>query len=164
MGSKKGISITIGILSAITIASFVIWTIPQNNQITFVVSDYETHLDGVKAIHQIIIEDLDNDFQNMINGTLTPQEYIGAAESSSTQVNSQIIQLVQSEVNDEWSKSYSDYMEALKNYNSHIRETIVAANKIAEGVDSDIQDILERSQEFKDRMYALIEQSDQARP
>ena len=164
MASKKGISITIAILSAITIASFVIWTIPQNNQATFVVSDYESHLDGVKTIHHIIIEELDDDFQNMINGKLTPQEYIDASERSSTQVNSQIIQLVQSEVSNEWSKSYSYYMEALKNYNSHIRETIVAANKIVENSDSDIQDILEKSQEFKDNMYALIEQSDKARP
>ncbi|KAF6243882.1 hypothetical protein C6988_01590 [Nitrosopumilus sp. b1] len=164
MASKKGISITIGILAAITIASFVIWTIPQNNQANFVVSDYESHLDGVKAIHQIIMEDLDDDFQNLINGTMTTQEYIDAAEGSSTQINSQIIQLVQSEVNEEWSMSYSYYMEALKNYNSHIRETIVAANKIAENVDSDIQSTLEKSQEFKESMNALIEQSDEARP
>ncbi|RDJ32470.1 MAG: hypothetical protein DWQ18_07630 [Crenarchaeota archaeon] len=164
MASKKGISVTIGILAAITIASFVIWTIPQNNQATFVVSDYESHLDGVKAIHQIIMEDLDDDFQNLINGDVTFQEYIDAAEGSSTQINSQIIQLVQSEVNEEWSMSYSYYMEALKNYNSHIRETIVAANKIAENVDSDIQSSLEKSQEFKDNMYSLIEQSDKARP
>ena len=164
MPSKKGISVTIGILAAITIASFIIWTIPQNNQATFVVSDYESNLDGVKAIHQIIMEDLDDDFQNMINGTVTPQEYIDAAEGSSTQINSQIIQLVQSEVNDEWSMSYSYYMESLKNYNSHIRETIVAANKIAENVDSDIQSTLEKSKEFKDNMYGLIEQSDKARP
>ena len=110
MASKKGISVTIGILAAITVASFLIWTIPQNNQATFVVSDFESHLDGIKAIHQIIMEDLDDDFQNMINGTMTPQEYIDAAEGSSTQINSQIIQLVQSEVNDEWSMSYSYYM------------------------------------------------------
>ena len=164
MTSKKGISVTIGILAAITIASFMIWTIPQNNQATFVVSDYESNLDGVKAIHQIIMEGLDDDFQNMINGTVTPQEYINAAEGSSTQINSQIIQLVQSEVNEEWSMSYSYYMESLKNYNSHIRETIVAANKIAEDVDSDIQSTLEKSKEFKDNMYDLIEQSDKARP
>ena len=51
MASKKGISLTIGVLAAITMASFVFWFLPQNSEITFVVSDFESHLDGVKNVH-----------------------------------------------------------------------------------------------------------------
>ncbi len=48
MASKKGIVVTITILVAITGASFLLWMIPQNNETTFVVSDYGGYLDGVE--------------------------------------------------------------------------------------------------------------------
>ena len=45
MASKKGIVITVIILIAISAASFSVWMIPQNNQISFVVTDFGAHLD-----------------------------------------------------------------------------------------------------------------------
>jgi len=68
MASKKGISLTIGILAAITMASFVFWFLPQNSEITFVVSDFESHLDGVKNVHVVISEAVDTEFQNLLDG------------------------------------------------------------------------------------------------
>ena len=51
MASKKGIAITAIILAAITGASFLLWVIQQENDTTFIVTDYEGYLDGVKNIH-----------------------------------------------------------------------------------------------------------------
>ena len=48
MASRKGVVLTVIILAAITAASFSLWLIPQNYEATFVVTDYESYLDGVK--------------------------------------------------------------------------------------------------------------------
>ena len=48
MASKKGIIVTAIILAAITGASFLLWLVPQENETTFVVSDYGEYLDSVK--------------------------------------------------------------------------------------------------------------------
>jgi hypothetical protein len=53
MASKKGIAITAIILAAITGASFLLWIVPQENDTTFIVTDYEGYLDGVKNIHEV---------------------------------------------------------------------------------------------------------------
>ena len=44
MGSKKGVVITVVVLVAITIASFMVWfDNPSNNEMTIVVTDFENH-------------------------------------------------------------------------------------------------------------------------
>ncbi|MFQ5573249.1 MAG: hypothetical protein ACE5EJ_03250, partial [Nitrosopumilaceae archaeon] len=86
MASKKGIFLTIGILAAITIASFVFWFLPQNYQMSFVVSDFESHLDGVKNVHGVISETVNTEFQNLLDEKISPQEYIEQAEISSAQI------------------------------------------------------------------------------
>ena len=135
MVSRKGIAVTIGILATITLSSFIIWIIPQNSGTSYVVSDFENHLDGIKQIHNIITEDVEKEFQNVVDGKITPDEYIQIAEISSSQINSQIILIVESRAVEEWQESYINYMESLKQTNSYIRETIVAANMIKEGVE-----------------------------
>ena len=58
MASKKGIIITGIILASITGASFLMWIIPEDNETTFIVSDYAGYLDGVKNIHEILQESM----------------------------------------------------------------------------------------------------------
>ena len=48
MASKKGIAITAIILAAITGASFLLWVIPQENDTTFIVTDYENLLKRIE--------------------------------------------------------------------------------------------------------------------
>ena len=91
MASKKGIIITAIILAAITGASFMIWQIPTELSMTVVVSDFESHIVGIDERFKIISNALDESFTEMINGEITPDEYISIAEISSTQINSQII-------------------------------------------------------------------------
>ena len=56
MGSKKGVGITVGILVAITIASFMVWFAnPSNNsEMTIVVTDFENHDAGIVERHKIV--------------------------------------------------------------------------------------------------------------
>ena len=165
MASKKGISLTIGVLVAITMASFVIWFLPQNSEITFVVSDFESHLDGVKNVHGVISEAVDMEFQNLLDGNISPKGYIEQAEISSVQINSQIIQLVGSKATEEWHESYISYIEALKQYNTYIRETIVAATMIEEGVESaEIEEFITKINQFKENSESHIFKSDNSRP
>ncbi len=165
MASKKGISLTIGVLAAITLASFVFWFLPQNSEITFVVSDFESHLDGVKNVYGVISEAVDTEFQNLLAGNISPKEYIEQAEISTVQINSQIIQLVKSKATEEWHESYISYIEALKQYNTYIRETIVAATMIEEGVEStEIEEFLTKINQFKENSESHIFKSDNSRP
>ena len=165
MATRKGVIITIIILSAVTLSSFLFWFIPQNSQTTFFVSDFESHLDGIKRIHVVVTENIDTEFQNVLNGTLTPEEYIEIAEVSSSQINSLIIQLVKSEAPSEWHGSYLNYIESLKNSNSFIRETIVAANLLREGTETtEIDNIIQKINAFREESESLIKTSDSERP
>ena len=165
MTSKKGIIITIGMLVAITSASFLIWFLPENNEIKFIVSDFDSHLDGFKNIHGVIRESLDIEFQNLLDEKISPEEYIELAKASSSQINSQIIELVESKATEGWLESYIKYIESLRQYNSYIRETIVAAYMIEKGIQSnEMKNVLQKLNEFKINSESLIIESDNTRP
>ena len=76
MASKKGKIVTVIILAAITGASFLLWMVPENSETTFVVSDYGGYIDGVKNIHEILQESIEMEYQNLLNGEITPSDYI----------------------------------------------------------------------------------------
>ncbi|MEE9241934.1 MAG: hypothetical protein V3U12_02110, partial [Nitrosopumilaceae archaeon] len=80
MATKKGVILTVGILGAITAASFLFWLVPQTTQTVFFVSDYESNLNGIVEIHETIITEIDEEFQNMLNEITSPDEYKEIAE------------------------------------------------------------------------------------
>lgn len=163
--AKKGIILTIGILAVITAASFLIWFIPQNNEITFVTSDFEIHLDSIKEAHHVLVFEVEKEFENMLNENITPEQYIEIAEISSSQINSQIIKLVDSDAPEEWHESYLNYIESLKKFNTQIRETIVVANMNNDGAENtEIQKNLEKIDVLKEDSKALAAASDESRP
>ena len=165
MASKKGISLTIGILAAITVGSFAFWFLPQNSEMTFVVSDFEAHLDGAKKIHEVINETVDTEFQKLLDGEISPKEYIELAENSNQQINSIIIQLVESKAAEEWVESYINYIESLKQYNSYVRETIVVANMIEQGAESTkIDEFVSEINQYKENSKSHALKSDNSRP
>lgn len=156
---------TIVILVAITTASFFVWLTPQSYDATFVVSDFKSHLDGIKEIHGALADGIEKEFQKMLNGDITPDQFIEVAEISSSQINSQIIQLVESKASQEWQESYLSYLEALRATNSNIRETIVVANMIKEGSDKqNIEEILKKIDQLKEESKSFVSASDSARP
>jgi len=165
LATKKGIAVTVVILAAITAASFLVWLIPQNIENKIIVSDFEAHLDNIKEIHFTLQTEVDQEFQNMLNGKINSTEYIEIAEVSSSQVNSQIIQLVESKAPEEWHESYLNYIESLKKFNLQIRETVVVATIMNENNESGkMQDILEKIDSLRKDSESLAIASDDTRP
>lgn len=165
MATKKGIAVTVVILAAITAASFLVWLIPQNNENKIIVSDFKTHLDNIKEIHFTLQTEVDKEFQKMLDKKITPKEYIESADVLSSQVNSQIIQLVESKAPVEWHESYLNYIEALKKFNLEIRETIVVATLMNENNEpAEFQDNLEKIDSLRKDSESLAVASDNTRP
>lgn len=162
MASKKGIIITIIILASITAASFLLWIVPQENPATLVVSDYENYLEGVKKIHQVLQESIETEFQNLLDGNTSPDEYISITEVTTSQVTAQISEFVTSKPTEEWQNSYITYMEALKKFNEYVIETKVAANMLKVGqIDAET---LQNIESLRLETQELIKKSDGLRP
>ena len=165
MASKKGIAVTAIILAAITSASFLLWIIPQDVETTFVVSDYENYLDGVKNIHEVLQESIEIEYENLRTGEKSPQEYISVTEVTSSQVTTQISEFVTSKPSEEWQTSYISYMDALKSFNSYILETKVLANMIENGnTEDEMNETLEKINMLKSESKEFVKISEQSRP
>jgi len=165
MTSKKGIAVTITILVAITGASFLLWMVPQNNETTFVVSDYGVYLDGVKNIHEVLQESMYIEYQNLRNGEISPEEYITITEVTSSQVTAQISEFVTSKPSEEWQSSYISYMDAMKKFNSHIGETKVLANLIEKGsTEEEMVETLHKIESLNIEYLEYVKISDESRP
>ena len=164
MASKKGITVTIIILVAITAGSFLFWMIPQESQISSITSDHENYLDGIKAIHSILDQTISTEFQKLKDENMSPDEYLQIADVTSSQVTSQISEFVISKPPNEWQDSYISYMEALKNFNSYVTETKVYANLVKEGKTDQLEETLTKIQSYKSESEMLIEISDNSRP
>jgi len=165
MTSKKGIVITVIILAAITGASFLLWVIPQDNEATFVVSDYEGYLDGVKNIHEVLEKSINIEYQNLRNGKITPQDYIAITEITSSQVTAKISEFVTSKPSEEWQTSYISYMDAMKKFNSYIIETKVLANLIENGsTEDEIDETVLKIESLKAESLEFVKISDESRP
>ena len=165
MASKKGIAITIIILGAITGASFLVWAVPQQNETTFIVTDYENYLDDVKAIHEVLQESTEIDYQKLLDGEMTPEEYITAADVTSTQVTAQISEFVTSKPPEQWQDSYISYMDAMKKFSSYIGETKVLANLIQnEKSQDEVSETMAKIESLKAESMELVKISDDSRP
>ncbi len=165
MASKKGIVVTVTILAAITGASFLLWIVPQDNETTFVISDYGNYLDGVKNIHEVLQESIDIEYQNLRNGEISPGDYITITEVTSSQVTSQISEFVTSKPPEEWLASYIGYMDAMKKFNSYIVETKVLANMIEKGSSEvEMAETLEKIEALKAESLEYVKISDESKP
>jgi len=164
MASKKGVAVTVIILVAITASSFLLWTVPQENQMSLVISDHENYLDGVKEIHSIMDDTISTEFQNLKDESISPDEYIQIADVTSSQVTSKISEFVTSKPPAEWQESYISYMDSLQNFNSYVTETKVYANLVKEGKTDQFEETLEKINSLKNESEKLAEISDNSRP
>jgi len=165
MASKKGITITVIILASITAASFLLWIVPQENNSTFVVTDYEGYLDGVKNIHEVLQESIDIEYRNLQDGKISPSEYIIITEVTSSQVTTQISEFVTSKPSEKWQESYISYMNGMKKFNEYIIETKVLANQIEnESIDSKILETVNKIESIKVESIEYIKKSNELRP
>ncbi|MDC6463628.1 hypothetical protein PQY74_03270 [Nitrosopumilus sp.] len=165
MASKKGIVITVIILASITAASFLLWIVPQENNSTFIVTDYEGYLDGVKNIHEVLQESIDIEYRNLQDGKISPSEYIIITEVTSSQVTTQISEFVTSKPSEKWQESYISYMNGMKKFNEYIIETKVLANQIENGsADSKILETVDKIKSIKLESIEYIKKSNELRP
>ncbi len=165
MASKNGIAITVIILAAITGASFLIWQIPQDNETTFVISDYGDYLNGVKNIQEVLQESINIEYQNLRNGKISPDDYIKITEGTSSQVTAQISEFVTSKPPEEWQDSYISYMDAMRKFNSFIGETKVLANMIEKGsTEEEMVKTLQKIESLKIESLDYVKISDETRP
>ena len=165
MASKKGIAVTAIILAAITGASFLLWVIPQENESTFVVTDYQGYLDGVENIHEVLQESIDIEYQNLRDGKISPEDYITVTDITSSQVTTQISEFITSKPSEPWQESYINYMDAMKKFNEYILETKVLANQIQNGSsDEEISQTIEKIESIKSQSMEFVKKSNELRP
>ena len=165
MASRKGVIATGVILAIITAASFMIWIIPVNNESTLVVSDYKAHLNGVKNIHEVLQESINIEYEKLLNGVITPNEYIETTEATSSQITAQISEFITSNPPEPWEDSYIEYMEALRKFNQYVAETRVLADMIENNESQDeIAKVTQRIESLRTESQEYVESSNNARP
>ena len=165
MASKKGIGVTIAFLVGIVAASFLVYLIPEDTTMKIVVSDFEKYLDITKEKAMLESVSIDESFEKLMEKKMSPNEYIGIAKVSSSQINSLIIELTDSGATQEWVESYVNYIGALKKLNEKITETIVVAN-LMNGDDNSnsINEIIAKIHQLETESIDLIKKSDNTRP
>jgi len=165
MASKKGIGVTIALLVGVVAASFLVYLIPEDTTMKIVVSDFEKYLDITKEKAMLESVSIDESFEKLMEKKMSPNEYIGIAEVSSSQINSLIIELIDSGATQEWTESYVNYIGALKKLNEKITETIVVANLMSGDDNSDsINEIIDKIHQLETESLDLTKKSDAARP
>ena len=165
VATKKGIILTIIILGAITAASFSLWVIPQHENSGPLISDYRNELESIKERHDIIINETSDELKNMLSGSLSPDDFITRAQTSSSQIDSLISEIIESRPPQEWGESYLNYDEALKKYNDYLTETIVVANKVKDNVSiNDLQDELQKLDSMKKESEAFALKANETKP
>jgi len=165
MASKSGIGVTIAVLVSVVAASFLVYLIPEDTTMKITVSDFGVHLDITKERALMESSSIDESFEKLMEKKMSPNEYIGIAKVSSSQINSLIIELTDSGATQEWVESYVNYIGALKKLNEKITETIVVANLMNDDNNSNsINEIIAKMHQLETESLDLIKKSDNARP
>ena len=164
MASKKGIGITATILVGVVAASFLVYLIPEDTTMKFVVSDFEKHLDDIDERTSMLSIAIEESFEDLMNHKVSPDEYFITANVTQSQVNSLIIELTLSGAPQEWTESYITYVDALKKLNEQIRETVVVANLVKDENVEPVNEIISKIHELRIEISDLVEKSDSLRP
>ena len=165
MATKKGIILTAIILGIITAASFSLWLIPQHANSGTLISDYNSELESIKERHGVIINETSDELNNMLGGSLSPDDFIAGAQTSSSQIDSLLSEIIESRAPQEWRESYLNYGEALKKYNDYLTETIVIANKVKDNVSiNDLQDELQKLDSVKKESESYAIKANETKP
>lgn len=164
MKSKKGFVITAVVLAAITAASFSIWFIPQDTQTKIIISNPKDELDALIDQQKTIAESDKVEFEKMVSGQITSDNYIMIVEISSSQIRAMIISITEPNVSQEWLSSYSSLAESLRAYNTYLRETVVVAEKLKADPTADISEEQVRLDQYLTQAQESIAASNSDRP
>nr|AIF15425.1 hypothetical protein [uncultured marine thaumarchaeote KM3_70_D05] len=153
------------VLIGVVVASFLVYLIPEDTKMKIIVSDFEKHLDANKEKVSMEVTGIDSSFKKLMENELSPDQYIMIAETSSSQINSLVIELTNSGATEEWTESYVNYIGALKKLNEKITETIVVANLMNSNNNSNsINEIIAKIHQLEMESQDLIKKSDNTRP
>tara|TARA_Y100000590_G_scaffold102975_1_gene117068 strand:+ start:2213 stop:2701 length:489 start_codon:yes stop_codon:yes gene_type:complete len=162
MGSKKGVVITVVILVAITIGSFMVWFgNPTNNEMTIVVTDFENHDKGIVERHKIISNSIDESLNQFMNGKMSFDDYESIAENGSSQNNALLMELAYSDAPEEWQETYVNRIASLKSFGAYIRESMVLSQASDQ---TQIDELLENMKKYKDEFIQFKEMANSAKP
>ena|SRR2546422_1312908 len=165
MATRKGIVVTAIVLVAISAASFVIWIVPQNRGSSFVVSDYKSELESVRERQTLIATEMESGLKELLDKTLSPDDFVTKAQTSSAQVTSLITELIESNPPVEWRESYLNYDESLKKYNEYLTESISLAKKMKGGISLvDLNEEISKIDSLKKESNSLVRKSNETRP
>jgi len=165
MATRKGVVITAIILATIAAASFAVWMVPQNRGSSVVVSDYRGELESVNERHALIVTEMESNLKELLDKTLSPDDFISKAQTSSGQVTSLITELIESNPPVEWRESYLNYDESLKKYNEYLMETISLASKMKDGIPQvGLNDEITKMDSLKQESDSLVVKSNETRP
>ena len=167
MGSKKGVVITVGILVAITIGSFMVWFgNPTNTEMTIVVTDFENHDAGIVERHKIISNSIEESFDRFMNGDIDTSEYEKIVETGSSQNNALLMELAYSDAPEEWQEAYVNRIASLKSFGAYIRESMVFTSYLeTDGLDSQQKnELLENMEKYKAEYIQFKQMADSAKP
>ena len=156
--SKRGLVLTVIILAVITAASFIVYVVPQNTGIIFVTTDYAAQLDSASNIHNTLQISFQEQYEMVLSGQITVDEYVQAAQVLSDQTVGQISILATTGPPAEWSESYSAYIESLRAFNSMLRESVILMD------DMQNIDTLNRIAQLNTTTHDYIGMSASARP
>ncbi len=128
-------------------------------------SDFEKHLNDVDERTSMLSVGIEESFNDLLDHKLTSEEYFVVAGVTQSQVNSLIIELTLSGAPQEWTASYKTYVDVLKKLNEQITETIVVANLMKDGNNSDsVNEIISKIYELRSELRDLISESNNSRP
>ena len=167
MKSKKGVIITVGILIAITAASFSVWIVNTtiDTEMTIVVTDFENHQQGISERYKIVSNAVDESFSELMNDKISPEEYIRIAEISSSQNTALLTELRTSNAPEEWHESYINRIGSLETFRSYIIETMVMAKIIMDdGSVEKKNEILNEIEIYKDAYIQYARMADSSKP
>ena len=167
MGSKKGVGITVGVLIAITIGSFIVWFgNPSSTEMTIVVTDFENHDAGIVERHKIVSNSIEESFSKFMNGKIDSSEYEKIAEAGSSQNNALLMELAYSDAPEEWQETYVNRIASLKSFGAYIRESMAFTTYLqANGEDIQQKDeLLENMEKYKAEYVQFKQIADSAKP
>jgi len=166
MASRKGVAVTIAILVGVAVFAYSLpFLIAFDTEMKIIVSDFGEHLDITKERALMESSSIDESFEKLMEKKMSPNEYIGIAKVSSSQIDSLIIEMIDSGATQEWVESYVNYIDALKKLNGKITETIVVANLMNDDDNSNsINEIIAKIHQLETESLDLIKKSDNTRP
>ena len=167
MGSKRGVVITVAILVAITIGSFMVWFgNPTNTDMTIVVTDFENHDAGIVERHKIVSSSIEKSFEKFMNGGIDSSEYEKIAETGSSQNNALLMELAYSDAPEEWQEAYVNRIASLKSFGAYIRESMVFTTYLeTDGTDSQQKDeLLSNMENYKEEFLQFKQMANSAKP